>query len=69
MFWAGNLVIGRAYADELPPFGLTFWRWVIASAVLLPLVWRELAARRREILAHWPVTFACAACGLAGYPC
>ncbi|WP_225771191.1 DMT family transporter [Inquilinus sp. Marseille-Q2685] len=68
LFWAGNLVIGRAFAQELPPFGLTFWRWVIASAVLLPFVWRALAVHRRTLLAHWPVITACAASGLAGYP-
>lgn len=68
LFWAGNLVIGRAFAQELPPFGLTFWRWVVASAVLLPFVWRDLVAHRRELLAHWPVIIACAASGFAGYP-
>lgn len=68
LFWAGNLVIGRAFAQELPPFGLTFWRWVVASAVLLPFVWRDLVAHRRTLLAHWPVILGCAASGFAGYP-
>lgn len=68
LFWAGNLLIGRAYADELPPFGLAFWRWVIASAVLLPFVGRELVMKRREVLAHWPVIVGCAAGGFVGYP-
>ncbi|WP_202964680.1 DMT family transporter [Inquilinus limosus] len=68
LFWAGNLVIGRAFAQELPPFGLTFWRWVVASAVLLPFVWRDLVAHRRDLLAHWPVIVGCAASGFAGYP-
>ncbi|TSD87571.1 DMT family transporter [Mycobacterium sp. KBS0706] len=68
LFWAGNLVIGRAFAQELPPFGLTFWRWVVASAVLLPFVWRDLVAHRRALLAHWPVIIGCAASGFAGYP-
>ncbi len=68
LFWAGNLLIGRAWAAELPPFGLTFWRWVVAALVILPLAWRELAAKRREVLAHGPVILACSAFGFAGYP-
>jgi drug/metabolite transporter (DMT)-like permease len=68
LFWAGNLLIGRAYASELPPFGMAFWRWIIASACVLPFVWRELLVNRREVLAHWPVILACAASGYAGYP-
>jgi drug/metabolite transporter (DMT)-like permease len=68
LFWAGNLLIGRAYATELPPFGLAFWRWVIASACLLPFVGRELWAKREEVREHWPVIVGCAASGFAGYP-
>lgn len=66
--WAGNLLIGRAFAAEFPPFGLTFWRWVIASACVLPFVWRELIDKRRELLAGWPVILGCGASGFAGYP-
>jgi drug/metabolite transporter (DMT)-like permease len=68
LFWAGNLLIGRAYAGELPPFGLTFWRWVVASACILPFVWRELVAKRRDILVHWRLIAAISISGFAGYP-
>jgi drug/metabolite transporter (DMT)-like permease len=68
LFWAGNLLIGRAFADELPPWGLAFWRWVIASACVLPFTWRELVAKRGDLLAHWKVILACSAAGFAGYP-
>lgn len=39
LFWAGNIVIARAFRAELPPFGLTFWRWTIAALIILPFVW------------------------------
>jgi drug/metabolite transporter (DMT)-like permease len=35
--WAGNFVVGRAVHDDIPPIALTFWRWVVAAAILLPL--------------------------------
>lgn len=36
LFWAGNAIIGRASVGEIPPFALSFWRWVVALLVLLP---------------------------------
>jgi drug/metabolite transporter (DMT)-like permease len=68
LFWAINLLIGRAYASQLPPFGLTFWRWVVASLCMLPFVWRELLAKRRDIFAHLPLIVAVSVSGFAGYP-
>lgn len=43
-FLALNHVIGRGVHAEVPPIGLSFWRWAIAALVLLPVVlvgWRE----------------------------
>lgn len=34
-FWAGNAVTGRMFYEELPPFQLAFWRWVLAGAIVL----------------------------------
>jgi drug/metabolite transporter (DMT)-like permease len=68
LFWAGNLLIGRAFAAELPPFGMAFWRWIIALAVLVPFIWPEFKRNRRETLRAWPILFACGLTGFAGYP-
>ncbi|WP_342361759.1 DMT family transporter [Terrarubrum flagellatum] len=68
LFWAVNLLIGRAFGAELPPIGLTFWRWVVASLCVLPFAWRELRAKRREIQNHWRLIFAMSAAAFAGYP-
>jgi len=53
LFWAGNMVIGRAMRNDMPPVAMTFWRWSIAALVLLPFVWREIAAHKAEILRAW----------------
>lgn len=34
-FWAGNSITARMFADDLPPLQHAFWRWVIASFVIL----------------------------------
>jgi drug/metabolite transporter (DMT)-like permease len=68
LFWAGNLLLGRAYGSELPPFGLAFWRWIVALGFLLPFVWGDLRAHGKEMLKHWRVTAGCGLTGFAGYP-
>lgn len=52
LFWAGNTIVGRAVAGELPPMGISFWRNLLAFAIILPFggaeVWRCRALIRRE---------------------
>ena len=42
LFWAGNFVFGRAVHTTLPPLGLSFMRWVIATLVLMPFAWKYI---------------------------
>jgi len=57
LMWAGNAVVGRAMAGQVPPLTLNFMRWVLAALILLPLGWRALrpwsriAQRWRYLLA------------------
>jgi drug/metabolite transporter (DMT)-like permease len=46
-FLACNHVIGRAVHEQIPPVGLSFWRWLAGALILLPFAWPGL---RR----HWP---------------
>ena len=48
LFWSGNFVLARAVRMDVPPVGLSFWRWALAAALLLPFVWREMAR-------NWPL--------------
>ena len=49
----GQLGGRRAVHVEVPPWGLTFWRWGIAFIILLPICWRSF---RRD----WPILRAAA---------
>jgi drug/metabolite transporter (DMT)-like permease len=40
-FLAMGHVIARGVHEQVPPLGLTFCRWLIATVFLLPLVWRD----------------------------
>ncbi|MFS0869023.1 DMT family transporter [Paenibacillus xylanilyticus] len=37
LFWAGNLMFGKAVTSDFPPIWASFLRWVIAAIVLIPL--------------------------------
>jgi drug/metabolite transporter (DMT)-like permease len=47
LLWGGNTVVARAIIDDIGPLSISFWRWLLAIAVLLPFTWRQV---RRD----WP---------------
>ena len=46
LFWAGNFVVGRAVRGDIPPLSLSFGRWAVALAVILPFAWQHM---RRDL--------------------
>ena len=38
LFFAANHVIGRGVHEQIPPVGLSFWRWVMGAVLLAPFV-------------------------------
>ncbi len=67
LFWAGNAVLGRAMAGEVPPVALAFWRWTVAAALVLPFAWRHLRRDLRPLLRAWPVMLALSALGVGAF--
>ncbi len=65
--WSGNALVARAFTGEIPPFALSFWRWSLALALLLPFVvvplWRHRAALQA---AGWRL-LVLGGLGIAGY--
>lgn len=53
LFWAGNWVIGRGLRADVPPMALSFWRWLIALACVLPFAWPHLRAQWPTMRAGW----------------
>ena len=53
LFWAGNWVVGRAIRGDIPPLALSFWRWVIALAFILPLARPHLRRDWPQLVAGW----------------
>ena len=56
LLWAGNAVVGRLMAGDIPPVLFNALRWVGAGLLLAPLGWRVFATprSRAQIVARWP---------------
>lgn len=66
-FWGGNFNIARAFNMEIPPMGLSFWRWTIAGLVLLPFVWRPMRTQWQVFQQHWGLVLALGILGVTGF--
>ncbi|MCQ4318482.1 DMT family transporter [Stutzerimonas zhaodongensis] len=65
--WAGNALVARAFHDEIPPLSLAFWRWTLATCLLLPFVARSIWAHRATLrAAGWRLPVV-AALGVSSY--
>ena len=45
-------VVGRGVHTEVPPVGLSFWRWLAGAFILFPFVYPRLKANAPYILEH-----------------
>lgn len=46
-------MVGRAVRDIVPPIALSYWRWVVALALLLPFAWPQLRRQWRALARAW----------------
>ncbi len=53
--WAGAMVIGRFVHDDIPPIGLSFWRWTIAALILPPFAWPVFRAHPGLLARSWKI--------------
>ena len=50
-----NVIVGRAAHTEIPPLGLSFWRWLTASILFLPFAWRHCRDQWPLIRQNWRI--------------
>jgi drug/metabolite transporter (DMT)-like permease len=67
LFWAGNAVIGRFVAGHVPPVALTWMRWTLALAILLPVAWPHLRRDLPVVRRHLPIMVLISLPGITGY--
>lgn len=67
LFWAGNALVGRATVGQVPPVGLSFWRWAVALVIILPFTWRSLVAALPVLKANWGAVLFLAVTSVTAY--
>src|SRR6478609_2924382 len=53
LFWSLNWVVGKALVGIVSPFALTFFRWLVAVAMMLPFAWPQIRSHWPTIRTHW----------------
>lgn len=67
LFWAGNAVVARGTAGEIPPLALSFWRWTIALVLIAPFGLPRVIRQWPRIRARWPVLLALATLSVGAF--
>jgi len=64
LFWACNWVVGRSLHHDIPPMGMTFFRWLFAVLILAPFAWPHLKRDLPIVRRHWRSLVALGAVGI-----
>lgn len=67
LFWSGNFVISRGMHAEIPPLGLSFWRWLVALLILCLFGVQHLLAQHHIARRHWRFIVVQGLLGVAGF--
>ena len=58
LFWAGNFTIGKfASIENVPPYTLSFLRWILVWLILFPFTFREIVKLKSEISKNMKLFF------------
>ncbi|WP_439327789.1 DMT family transporter [Lonepinella sp. BR2357] len=67
LFWAGNFAVGRAVRADIPPYTLSFGRWVIALIVLLPFILKTMQQDWVQYCQYWRRIIIVSVLGVAAF--
>lgn len=67
LLWAGNIVLARGIITLVPPIALAFWRWTLATALVLPFAWRHMRPDWPRVRAHLPIVLLLALLGVSAF--
>ncbi len=66
-FWSCNAIVGRALSTDVPPFAMTFYRWLFALAVLAPFALPRVVRNWRVLRDKWKVMLLLGAIGIGSH--
>ncbi|MEM6711743.1 MAG: DMT family transporter [Pseudomonadota bacterium] len=57
LFWAGNTIAGKLASGVIPPFTLTFVRWLVVAIIAYVIARPFIEENRETVKRHWPILF------------
>ncbi|PNU20120.1 EamA family transporter [Geothermobacter hydrogeniphilus] len=67
LFWAGNVVLARGVADQIPPVTMAFLRWSGAFLFLIPFTWKHVRRDWLPLRAGWRHLLPASLFGIASF--
>jgi len=67
LIWSGNTIVTRSAASVIAPSSISFYRWLCALLVLLPVIGPSAWRRRAAARGHWGQLVVLAALGMVIY--
>ena len=65
LIWSGNFIIARGVIRDIPPIGLAFYRWLLATVIILPFAWKYIRSEFRLVKQHIGFFLLAAATGIS----
>ena len=65
IIWSGNFIVARGVSKQVSPISLAFYRWAIASVVLIPFAVKQFKKDWPVIKASWHYLFWVSLTGIA----
>lgn len=65
--WAGDIVLAKGISASIPPFTLVFWRWFVASLIMLPFAYKPVMKDLDEIKRSWGFLSLLSVLGISGF--
>ena len=57
LIWSGNFIIARGVYKEIPPVSLNFYRWLVATIVILPFAIKKFKTEWPAVKRSWLYLF------------
>ncbi len=65
--WGSSWVVARGLDTVMPPVALSFWRWLVATLVILPFAWPHLKRDAATLRASWKLLVFLGVVGTSGF--
>lgn len=65
IIWSGNFIVARGVIKQIPPVSLAFYRWLIASLLIMPFAIRSFKTEWQVAKLSWQYLFWVSLTGIA----